>query len=227
MNSSRETILNAVKKAVKNPSHLPESPAETENLIQESLKAITPADRKGLRNQFEKELLAVSGEFVPVKSTGELVAHISKDLQNKQYRTLILTDHKNTASAARQLQTEYSAINYIRATELEADARKTRLAFADAALVGVDHAIADTASLAVLQADSDSMFPHFLPDCIYVIVKPEQLIANLFDLFTLIPTESAKNMLLITGPSRTADIEKIIILGAHGPRRLVVYWLEE
>jgi L-lactate dehydrogenase complex protein LldG len=34
-------------------------------------------------------------------------------------------------------------------------------------------------------------------------------------------------MLLVTGPSRTADIEKKLVLGAHGPRRLVVILLEK
>lgn len=224
---SRDAILNAVKKAVKIPSHLPDSPADTDDKIKKSLQTITPADKNGLRDQFAKELLAVSGEFVQVKSSGEIVTHISNDLQSKQYRTLILTDNIITKSPAEQLRHENPAINYIMAAELEAEARKNKLAFADAALVGVDYTIADTASLAVLQAHADSMFPHYLPDCIYVIVKPEQIVANLFELFAQIPAEMARNMLLITGPSRTADIEKIIILGAHGPRRLVVYWLEE
>ncbi len=227
MNSSRTAILNKIKKAVKNPSQLPDVPDDNEIKLNDSLKAITPTDREGLRTLFEKELLAVSGEFIRVSSTEALVANLAGDLQSKQYRTLILTNNKNTNHAAKQLQAEYSDINYIRATELEADARKNKLAFADAALVGVDYAIADTASLAVLQANSDSMFPHFLPDCVYVIITQNQIVANLFELFAQIPADTAKNMLLITGPSRTADIEKIIILGAHGPRRLVVYWLEE
>ncbi|MGA2788941.1 MAG: LUD domain-containing protein, partial [Verrucomicrobiota bacterium] len=30
---------------------------------------------------------------------------------------------------------------------------------------------------------------------------------------------------IITGPSRTGDIEKVLVLGAHGPKRLAVYWV--
>lgn len=32
------------------------------------------------------------------------------------------------------------------------------------------------------------------------------------------------HLCVITGPSRTADIEKILVMGAHGPKRLAVFW---
>jgi len=94
-------------------------------------------------------------------------------------------------------------------------------------VVDVDYAIADSATLVVSFDKINSTLPLFLPDCVIALVRKEQLIANHFELFKKIKTDWAKNMLLITGPSRTADIEKILILGAHGPRRLVVIFIDE
>ena len=39
--------------------------------------------------------------------------------------------------------------------------------------------------------------------------------------------EQRGEIALITGPSRTADIEKILVLGVHGPRRLIVFIIED
>ncbi len=59
-----------------------------------------------------------------------------------------------------------------------------------------------------------------------VIAKGNQLVATLEEAFARIRERetAAKNsyLCLITGSSRTADIEKILVMGAHGPRRLVV-----
>lgn len=59
-----------------------------------------------------------------------------------------------------------------------------------------------------------------------VIAKASQLVATLDEAFARMRERetAAKNsyLCLITGSSRTADIEKILVMGAHGPRRLVV-----
>ena len=59
-----------------------------------------------------------------------------------------------------------------------------------------------------------------------VVASAAQLVPTLDDSFALLKERdaAAKNSMLclITGSSRTADIEKILVMGAHGPRRLVV-----
>ncbi|MBN2413133.1 LUD domain-containing protein [candidate division KSB1 bacterium] len=227
MNSSRDKILNAVKEAVKIPSRIPEKPEGINAKIAESLKSITPKDYAGLRDQFAKELDIVSGEFVLVKSASELVSHLSGDMKSKNFTSLAVSDEISSKNIASHIKKELPELEFVFPADLAPEQKKNKLAKTSAALVNIDFAVADVASLAVLIDNTKSLFIHYLPDCIYVVVKPEQILANLFELFTKVPKEKAKNMLLITGPSRTADIEKILILGAHGPRRLVVYWLEE
>lgn len=59
-----------------------------------------------------------------------------------------------------------------------------------------------------------------------VVATIDQLVPGLDEAFARLRASGAveKNSMLclITGSSRTADIEKIIVMGAHGPRRVVV-----
>ncbi|MFZ3262689.1 MAG: LUD domain-containing protein [Terriglobales bacterium] len=63
-----------------------------------------------------------------------------------------------------------------------------------------------------------------VPPCHIVYGRGDQIIPDIAAALARIPSEisDASYVGLITGSSRTADIEKILVQGAHGPRRLVV-----
>ena len=63
-----------------------------------------------------------------------------------------------------------------------------------------------------------------------VVAYTSQLVLDLKDGFKLIKDKYGKNIpsmiTTITGPSRTADIEKTLVLGAHGPKELLVFLID-
>jgi L-lactate dehydrogenase complex protein LldG len=63
-----------------------------------------------------------------------------------------------------------------------------------------------------------------LPPAHIAVVPLERMLTGLDELFSLLPrpAEQTSSMVLITGPSRTADIEQILVRGVHGPGRLKV-----
>ncbi len=226
MSSSRESILGKIKAATGVASHLPEAPSGIDQQIADGLASVTPKDDAGLRDQFKKELEIVSGEFFLASSQDVVTDTVVRILCDSQYTSLSIVGDGLCAQIAEQIRAKMPNLQLVSATDFAYPERKDKLAEIPAALVDASFAVADVATLAVLYDDTASSLPHFLPDCIFTLIRPGQLVANLFELFAKIPAEKAKNMVLITGPSRTADVEKILVLGAHGPRKLVVFMLE-
>lgn len=72
-----------------------------------------------------------------------------------------------------------------------------------------------------------SIFPHQH----IVIARTGQLVLDLKDAFQLLKnkygTQIPSMISNITGPSRTADIEKTLVLGAHGPKELFVFLIDD
>ena len=96
----------------------------------------------------------------------------------------------------------------------------------DVASVGItsaEYGLADTGTLVVMSA-TESRLASLLPPVHIAVLDSQRLLSGLDELLTLVP-EPAKltaSMVLITGPSRTADIEQILVRGVHGPGELHV-----
>lgn len=89
-------------------------------------------------------------------------------------------------------------------------------------------AIAETGSLVLLSSIETPTTLNFMPDYYLCVVMKKQVLMtmeSLWDMYRLEFNSMPRALNIITGPSRTADVEQTIQLGAHGPRQLHVILL--
>ena len=91
-------------------------------------------------------------------------------------------------------------------------------------ITSADYALADTGSLVMLASPAEARMISLLPPAHIAVVPAKRILSGLDELFTLVPrpAEISSSMVLITGPSRTGDIEQILVRGVHGPGEITV-----
>jgi L-lactate dehydrogenase complex protein LldG len=90
-------------------------------------------------------------------------------------------------------------------------------------ITGTFCAIAETGTLVVLAGAANPTATALLVDTHIAIVRSDRVVAGMEEAFALIRREQGRlprAVNLISGPSRTGDIEQTIVLGAHGPFRV-------
>lgn len=92
--------------------------------------------------------------------------------------------------------------------------------------------IAETGTLMLASGPHSPTTLNFLPDIHIVVLKRERIVATYEEAWRLLPSGGKGGALprlvnFVTGPSRTADIEQRLVLGAHGPRRLHILLIGE
>jgi len=90
-------------------------------------------------------------------------------------------------------------------------------------ITGTFCAIAETGTLVVLAGADTPTATTLLPDTHVAVVRADRIVAGMEEAFALIRSERGmlpRAVSLISGPSRTGDIEQTIVLGAHGPFRV-------
>lgn len=96
----------------------------------------------------------------------------------------------------------------------------------DVGIVWADYAIANTGTLAVLARGGRGRSVSLLPDCMLAVFRADQLVTRMGEMFAGIRAghpgmeDLPSSINLITGPSRSADIENDLTIGVHGPGKV-------
>jgi L-lactate utilization protein LutC len=91
-------------------------------------------------------------------------------------------------------------------------------------ITGANYALADTGTLVMLASVQEARMISLLPPVHIALVDRDRLLTGLDELLSILPrpADETSSMVLITGPSRTADIEQILVRGVHGPGEIHV-----
>lgn len=165
-------------------------------------------DQSKLQNDFVVNFEMVSGEVHLLEEKGSLIEKINELIQELGAQSVAFW---NT--------------NHLKSLEI---ASETDLATADIGITGADFAIADTGTLVLLSGPEQPRLTSLLPPVHVAILEKETIVPNIHALFARLGKshenydELCTCISLITGPSRTADIELNLTLGVHGPGKVVV-----
>ncbi len=106
---------------------------------------------------------------------------------------------------------------------------KHELEQCDVGISECDALIAQTGTVLVTSKTAGGRALSCLPPHHVVIARREQVVSDLPAAFALIKAKHSASypsmISFITGPSRTGDIERILVLGAHGPKKLTIICL--
>jgi L-lactate dehydrogenase complex protein LldG len=226
--TEREKILARVREALKTPAPLPGShgevhlPAAVKNLS--TARQWLPKVGAG----FEEQLALFTKNAAELKADFQLFA--SRDeLKNALAKISIAENWKRIASHHGELTDLVSgALNLpICFTDKNYDVHE--LEKCDAGISECDALVAQTGSVLVTNRSAGGRALSVLPPHHIVLARREQLVTDLPAAFDLLKLKYAANypsmISFITGPSRTGDIERILVLGAHGPKKLTIFCL--
>lgn len=202
--SSRDKILNKLRAARRPFGDAPPAPNDY-------LPVTRVAPDEDLIARFTAELHALDGAVFVVDDDAAAMAQIR----------VLLGKHQ----AKRVLSWDFPADALPDCEVIQPDVHTSResipeLAQAEIGLTRVDAAIAATGSLIVTGA----RIPTILPPIYIAVMRQNQLLPRLEDWTP--PGRDTVNVCIITGPSRTADIEKQLVLGVHGPRHVYVVMIK-
>lgn len=173
--------------------------------------------------RFEKELTAVHGEVIRCGSMAELRRQLAELAACEHWTAIGLMDRPAAREAAADLPAAAIALP-------DADWQPRQIAELSASVIEPEVLLADTGSCLVSCPTAQDRLLCYLPPACVVAARVEQLVEHLPAAWEGIAARAKAPALtgefvIVTGPSRTADIEKILILGVHGPKRLVVMLL--
>jgi L-lactate dehydrogenase complex protein LldG len=225
--TGREAVLSRVREALRTQTsthvkhaEVPLTPASPDE-FGESLPPV-PADREGLIALFADRSAALKTEFEIFGNREDLSQRLRSLANENAWKRVGWNRHLLVTPLVEGIGLEQVCTS----SEYDPDL----LERCDAGITTCDALVAQSGSVLVTSVSTGGRALTVLPPHHVVVATADQVVPDLPAAYALVAQRYADNMpsmvSIITGPSRTGDIERILVLGAHGPKRLSVLLLQ-
>lgn len=232
---ARSILLAKLRRLSRPISSLPEPPA-TKDTFRPGLTSqdrLREAVTEETISNLARELKRLGGEFRTVAGLENLSGAILQLARESHYKRIAVGADPilKEASLVTGLQNfqDFKLILSDRTPTSPNQFRET-LSKCQLGITGCDALIAETATMVLSHAGFGGRSISLLPECHVVVAHRAQIFISLDDWMnsqSFIHGTIPSCTTLITGPSRTADIEKILVTGVHGPLRLVLMLVQQ
>ncbi|MGH2683295.1 MAG: LutC/YkgG family protein [Actinomycetota bacterium] len=189
---------------------------------------VTPAsdDGRPLPQRFSEELRAVGG-VVEVVSRADMAEAVAAAAEGVQAATAVVGPDVGPFAERVTQGLRRAGVEILEPAG--PDGWRQACAEADLGVTGALLGVASSGSILTAAGPGSSRLASLLPPAHLVILPADRVVAGFEELFAAVDghLEGASAAVLITGPSRTADIEMVLVRGVHGPRHVHVLLVEE
>ncbi len=208
--TSKEKMLKKVRKALLERRDNPYPNLEDQPLYEQ------PAEDEILEVIFAEEFIATAGQFMFCEDEIQFIESLLNLAEERNWHKIYCWEP--------QLQKILDLYGYpFYETDKDFDQAEVGFTLCDAL-------VARNGSIMLTNAGMAGRRLSIYPSVHIVLAYTSQLVLDLKDGFKLINEKYSRRLpsmiTTITGPSRTADIEKTLVLGAHGPKELFVFLLD-
>lgn len=216
--NSREVFLQRVREAVK-AGNRPGVVAALEERGTLGYQGAGPDEVTRFRDEFT----AAGGQPHLVPDAAAARSLVLELIQNQSARNVLVGRGKVLDRLGLAESLRGTGIETVPVDALHGGTSRESFFNAAVGISGVDYLVAETGSLAILAKADDPRSLSLLPPVHIAVAERAQIVPDLFDLFSALPTDAMPSCLsLITGPSKTGDIELKLVTGVHGPGEIHV-----
>lgn len=205
---SKENILKKIRKALSQSTPIPFPKSEGSESVYQPLQQEAEVE-------FAEQFTKLQGRFIFCINQQELAFQINSLVRKQDWTRVFCVEDKLIASFADQLADRVV---------------KTDLANCDVSITGCEFLVARTGSVVMSAAQQSGRSTSVYAPIHICIAYTSQLVYDIKDALNGMKEKYGDNtpslITFATGPSRTADIEKTLVVGVHGPKEVYVFLVE-
>lgn len=205
---SKENILKRIRKALSQSTPLPFPQSEGTQPVFHPLEQEPEVE-------FAEQFTKLQGKFIYCINQQELAFQLTSLIKKQDWHKVYCQDDKLLANVAGQLADRLV---------------KTDLAHCDVSITGCEYLVARTGSIVMSAADPGGRAASVYAPIHICIAYTNQLVYDIRDALQAAKEKYGQQLpsliTLATGPSRTADIEKTLVVGVHGPKEVYLFLVE-